>query len=598
MDSNNELLNELNDRRDKVNLLDQAVGGCYQSENLSDHDMWGKLIRETKAKTAGKVNLLEDHDNAEEEAIRQNCKNVTDFLTCMVDYDAEKLSNKSKNYLKEMMYSLGKLKIDDREREQSHSKCENFDTYAKQGALPKGTFKPKDTPRVTPKLSNNFSFSGFSSSSDTEDSVKQTMSARHKKSTRFVPKVREPSGVKVDDLHRNEAGLLGLLLEKLDNRKTPQIRKFDPNSQSLRSYLRKFEDYCRDNIKGDETYWIDELETRLSGELLKVFKGQRNRDDYDVIKSKLLTWYDDTKDLRKSQAKLEFDKIKMLKEESLFLYSSRIESIYSRAHPRKDPETSSLLKDKFIATVPKEARVLFSSRNFNKKMKGKKLTWSEIQKCAMMQDVENNHKSFQSDSDDIEIKEIAVNFSENRSRPRHKNSYYSTNFSKINRRYDSRQTRYNNQDYKFNNHRYKTGSNMSNNNYGREYAQETDRTPRRPDFKNLRPPNFVKCHKCGRLGHMMKDCRTVIGPCFGCDRMGHIRKDCWFNSNFTRSKSQPPRKYNGSKFDYTRDDNRRKWNRSQSQNKPDSRTEQTTRNEQLNNDKQQPERKLNSKALY
>lgn len=45
------------------------------------------------------------------------------------------------------------------------------------------------------------------------------------------------------------------------------------------------------------------------------------------------------------------------------------------------------------------------------------------------------------------------------------------------------------------------------------------------------------CFKCGKVGYMMKDCRTVtqisdkskktFGPCFNCGKKGHRAVDCW-----------------------------------------------------------------------
>jgi hypothetical protein len=49
------------------------------------------------------------------------------------------------------------------------------------------------------------------------------------------------------------------VLEKLDNRKVPDIEKFSEESGlSLGKYLQKFEDYCTQNFEGSKDSWIGE----------------------------------------------------------------------------------------------------------------------------------------------------------------------------------------------------------------------------------------------------------------------------------------------------------------------------------------------------
>ena len=347
-------------------------------------------------------------------------------------------------------------------------------------------------------------------------------------------------------------------------------------------YFYYVENYCNTNIKGNKNYWIDELETKLTGDPLKAYKALKTKNDYSLIKSKLLEWYGDTKELRKKHAKNEFEKMKPRKGESLYLYSTRLESAFIRAHPKRDYESSNILRDKFIETIPKECRALFSSRLFSKKIKGKKLIWNEIQRCAMVKDIESKHDVFRSDnSDDENVKEIEINFNQNynRSRPTLRKTFFRSNDNK-------------NTDILKNNERDGQPTFSAKRNYQHKPAGDywsADKTKKfnysdknnnqRSNMGNLRPPNIPKCDKCGRFGHIFRNCRTV-GPCFICNKFGHIKRDCWHNNESRqRSLSQPPRRkeYHSGEYNpkgqYTRPrspsqfQNRTNWSKTGSTNK-------------------------------
>lgn len=64
-------------------------------------------------------------------------------------------------------------------------------------------------------------------------------------------------------------------------------------------------------------------------------------------------------------------------------------------------------------------------------------------------------------------------------------------------------------------------------------AYKLDRKPGqfRKDDRGKRFDSFsvVKCHKCGKPGHIMKDCRQK--QCSFCRKIGHIESDCFFKRN-------------------------------------------------------------------
>ena len=64
------------------------------------------------------------------------------------------------------------------------------------------------------------------------------------------------------------------MAERMDNRKVPECEKFDEEAgHDLEEFLDEFEDYCKENVKGDSKHWIKELENQLSGETLDAFKS-------------------------------------------------------------------------------------------------------------------------------------------------------------------------------------------------------------------------------------------------------------------------------------------------------------------------------------
>ena len=82
--------------------------------------------------------------------------------------------------------------------------------------------------------------------------------------------------------------VLAKAMAKLDSRCVPDLKKFsDDNNQDLIKYLERFETYCKDRIKPNEMYWLDELESHLEGRVLLAFESIREEDDsYLDVKNK------------------------------------------------------------------------------------------------------------------------------------------------------------------------------------------------------------------------------------------------------------------------------------------------------------------------
>ena len=185
--------------------------------------------------------------------------------------------------------------------------------------------------------------------------------------------------------NKNENKTIQKLLSRIDNRRSPEIEKFDPNSgETLREYLARFERYCRDNLKGDSTYWLVELEKHLSGKSLKALQSLKSkRDTYKTLKKKLVSWdLFDTKDLQKKKSRDNFASIKYVPKEELYLFVCRLETQYKLAYPKHDSEKSSSLRERIIDTSPRYFRKALTNLVQNYEMEGRKPTLKSIKKLA------------------------------------------------------------------------------------------------------------------------------------------------------------------------------------------------------------------------
>ena len=110
-------------------------------------------------------------------------------------------------------------------------------------------------------------------------------------------------------------------------------------------------------MKGDSDYWLGELEQNLSGKSLQSFQSLRDFDDtYEDVKDKLIAWYRDEEESRINKCKKKFKSAKPKKSKSLYLFATRLETIYKTAYPNQDPEMSNILSDQFKAFVSRKAK--------------------------------------------------------------------------------------------------------------------------------------------------------------------------------------------------------------------------------------------------
>ena len=212
-----------------------------------------------------------------------------------------------------------------------------------------------------------------------------------------------------ETVKNNSEDLMSMLLTKLDNRTVPSLENFDDDTGlSLEQYFQKFENYCRDNFKGGRDLWIGELEKHLAGKSLEGFRSVRQMSEsYEMVKYKLLEWYDEEDEVRRKKAKRKFENARMDTGESLSLYGNRLLTLFKRAFPGKRHETNGTLIDKYRSTIPVSVRNLINSQILSYKLENQQITWTQILKCARVCELESKEVYEDEEDDDV----VVINFS-------------------------------------------------------------------------------------------------------------------------------------------------------------------------------------------
>lgn len=364
---------------------------------------------------------------------------------------------------------------------------------------------------------------------DDSDSEDSTTSKDSSESSSIVGEIgtrkkKITSGRKMPKREENvnlDTQILINLIKKLDNRAIPQLEKFEEgSSMSLERYLEEFEEYYHENYRGRKYFWLNELEKKLSGRTLEGYRSIRQADDeYEVVKMKLLRWYDEEKELRKKSARKKFDQARMKERESVLMYSNRLLSMFKIAFPKKNYESSETLMNRFRDTIPRKMKNIVDSQMFNLKLVNKKMSFEKIQKCARLFDVENG-ENFQGQEETV-VEEIEINLTNPV-----KNEYY-------------------------NHDRKGSWGENKDSGYKQEYANRQYYKYPKTTFEPPTQTNY-NCSYCGRYGHGFEDCRTRLRSCYKCGNQGHFARDCRENNGvIDGSRNQSPRNSNQRSYSYT-----------------------------------------------
>ena len=211
-------------------------------------------------------------------------------------------------------------------RDSNHKKKCGLGAFYKPGSRPSESLdemnpKNKKKNQSDEESSSDDSFGSGDSSEESKDSESQNESSED------------------DQTPPNQLDLLKKMMEKLDTRRVPELDDFDEDGcLSLKKYIQKFERYCKANIKGGKSYWIKELEKKLSGQTLKAIQAiQDKKQNYTTIKNKLIEYEKEMLQMKKTRAREQFAKMQYDSNNSLYLYSTSLERKFRVAYPNHNP---------------------------------------------------------------------------------------------------------------------------------------------------------------------------------------------------------------------------------------------------------------------
>lgn len=359
---------------------------------------------ETNTKTKQKENLIvENPEENEEKVILQHCGYIKDFMALFNKYDLDRITPKAKQEMEDTrnkMFVFGLDTVDTEKREPKQSqlaqpeKTKEAQTDKEDEHLSQQLKKRLDRLKLIKtekKYEDSDTSESDSTGSDTDSSSNDESSDDS-----------DPPKLTKKNKSMSEIEILKEVLGKLDNRKSLELDKFDEKSgESMKEYLKRFQEHCKQNVKSNRSYWPAELERHLEGETLKAFRSLKDKkDNYKDLEKKLIKYDTDMKHIRKQRAREQFKKTKYDKEENLYLYSTRLEKQFKIAYSKHSPEHSKVLRNKFISTIPKAFRKLIEMQMFSYKAKNKSIKWSTIQSYARVQDkVERIDKAEQSEEE-------------------------------------------------------------------------------------------------------------------------------------------------------------------------------------------------------
>ena len=270
----------------------------------------------------------------------------------------------------------------------------------------------------------------------------------------------------------------------LDFREVPKMEKFrEESGQDLEKYLTKFEDYCRQNFRGSKDFWLNVLEEKLEGRLLKSFRTLRDpNDNYRRTITSFMEWYEQSSELRKRKYSKKFTKAKPEREESLYMFSVRLTNLFKIAHPGRKVNRSKTLMKQFKRVIPKSAKQSLNAQIMSCKLKRQKPDWKFMQECVKIWDIDEELEVVDSNSEETKDKEVVINLS--RAHKGAKPERYERKFTKDQPR----------------------GKPVE--------SQAADMTTEK------------ECYACHQTGHLFRGCWRRLGLCLVCGQDGHFVNTC------------------------------------------------------------------------
>ena len=471
-------------------------------------------------------------DEKEQSLLDSNFSHMMKFIENLKTMDMGRMSKSSKDQLESLKQKIASLDGDSAKPGPSRingpsSKSEEETDSDKNN---------KTADKIKQKINDGYE-------TDTEEYENTRMRIQRRKS-----RVRNPEEQRSRRRSTSEpAGYERLIraMNKLDMGKTPTMEKLgDETAISMEKYLKRFEQYCKDSLKENKMYWINELEVHLEGKTLAAFKSLKDEDDdYPDIKLKLLQWDQDMKESRKIANKQKFKEAKVEENESLFLYSARLERLFKNAYPDREVNKSKKLAEKFMDTIPKNNKKQFNDIVFAAKIRNETIDWKQVQRLARMKDVENNKQV--SKEEPSKPKEIMINTAQcndinnaNQNNLGYNQQWQANRFPQHGNRFPGPRFDVNPQNSHYNARQFTNSARGTFQQNGVRYNGNANnaRFPGPPP-QDVRRANMV-CNYCTRYGHEWKKCRVRMrdyGLCFSCGEQGHGHKFCNKNRRISQN---------------------------------------------------------------
>lgn len=344
------------------------------------------------------------------------------------------------------------------------------------------------------------------SSTESSASTQASPSQRQKKRLPSKSRARARSPAATGD------SLLAAL-QHLDNRVAPKPEPFDPKGHMpLSEFLELFEHYCSKTYKGSSSVWVPVLGDFMQGEAAQAFSAYRSYgDSYDDIKRKLLGWYKDGKYQRKTRIKAKFEKASREPNEPLRFYAPRLCNLFKAAFPKKKPEHSTTLKEKFLTSIPRGyRRQIKAAENFQKLAGKSQLRWSQIVRL-----VANIEEDQTTEASEEEISVCTYQYPH-----QHTTETLSPFRRKPVEQIPSRHSLA--PDNRSNSHR-----------PARQPPRRAQRTFYSNTISGPDPIMMSRCSHCQLLGHARHNCRRLHGLCLACGADDHHLAACRYRRGAT-----------------------------------------------------------------